>query len=105
MANAPKSCFSATPTHAPRVIAPETLQTGRRPGELMRTKYCIRYELGLCPVHQKDAKSPASLSSVKPSDLNGLKPSDRLYLVNNGRRFPLLFDCPSCEMAVLEPER
>ena len=90
---------------ASRVIAPETLQTGRRPGELIRTKYCIKYELGLCPVHQKDAKSPASLSSVKPSDLNGLKPSDRLYLVNNGRRFPLLFDCGVCEMAVLEPER
>ena len=61
------------------VIAPETMETGRRPGELMRTKYCIRYELGLCPA----------------------KPSDKLYLVNNGRRFPLLFDCKACEMAVL----
>ena len=62
-----------------RVIAPETLETGRRPGELMRSKYCIRHELGLCPA----------------------KPSEKLYLVNNGRRFPLLFDCAACEMAVL----
>ncbi|MBR6457495.1 MAG: U32 family peptidase [Bacteroidales bacterium] len=94
-----------------RVIAPETLDTGRRPGELMRTKYCIRYELGLCPVHQKDAKRsasdgqdslPAALASIKTSNLNGLRPGDRLYLVNNGRRFPLLFDCASCEMAVLD---
>ncbi|MBP5172142.1 MAG: DUF3656 domain-containing protein, partial [Bacteroidales bacterium] len=67
------------------VIAPETLQTGRLPGELMRSKYCIKYELGLCPVHQ------------------GAKQTGSLFLVNNSRRFPLLFDCASCEMAVLEP--
>ena len=63
-------------------IAPDTLKTGRRPGELMRTKYCIKHELGMCPG----------------------KPSDKLFLVNNGRRFPLLFDCKACEMAVLELE-
>ncbi len=65
------------------VIAPETLQTGRRPGELMRSKYCIKYELGLCPVHQ------------------GAKQTGDLFLVNNSRRFPLLFDCKVCEMAVI----
>ena len=69
---------NSRPASSP-VIAPETLETGRRPGELMRTKYCIRHELGMCPG----------------------KPSDKLYLVNNGRRFPLLFDCAACEMAVL----
>ncbi len=67
------------------VIAPEALQTGRLPGELMRSKYCIKYELGLCPVHQ------------------GAKQTGSLFLVNNSRRFPLLFDCKACEMAVLEP--
>lgn len=66
------------------VIAPESLETGRRPGELMRSKYCIKYELGLCPVHQ------------------GAKQTGSLFLVNNSRRFPLLFDCKACEMAVLE---
>ncbi len=52
--------------------------------ELMRTKYCIRYELGICPKHHS-AKSP------KP-----------LFLLNNGRRFALHFDCRNCEMTVTD---
>lgn len=52
--------------------------------ELMRTKYCIRHELGLCPVHQ------------------GGSPSGKLFLVNNGRRYSLGFDCARCEMTVKE---
>jgi len=58
--------------------APERLHTK----ELMRTKYCIRYELGLCPVHQK------------------AKDSGSLFLVNNGRKLALGFDCANCEMTV-----
>ena len=53
-------------------------------GELMRSKYCIRYELGLCPVHQ------------------GAADSGPLFLLNNGRRFALGFDCKRCEMTVKE---
>ena len=54
-----------------------------RPGaELMRTKYCIRFELGLCPVRQ------------------GARDCGPLFLLNNGRRFPLRFDCRACEMVV-----
>ena len=53
--------------------------------ELMRSRYCIRYELGMCPRFQ-GARAPRPL-----------------LLVNNGRRFPLVFDCKNCEMAVLEP--
>ena len=49
---------------------------------LMRSRYCVRYELGMCPVHQ------------------GAKPSGPLFLVNNGRRFALHFDCSACEMTV-----
>ncbi len=52
--------------------------------ELMRTKYCIRYELGLCPKHQ------------------GAKSGKPLFLLNNGRRFALHFDCKECEMTVTE---
>ncbi len=52
--------------------------------ELMRMKYCIKYELGICP--------RSSDSSHKIGEL---------FLLNNGRRFPLLFDCKNCEMAVL----
>ena len=55
-----------------------------REGELMRSRYCIRYELGLCP------------------KLQGAKPSGKLYLLNNGRRFALGFDCAACEMTVSE---
>ncbi len=48
-----------------------------RPGaDLMRTKYCIRRELGLCPG------------------------TDPLYLLNNGRRLTALFDCSRCEMVI-----
>ncbi len=51
--------------------------------ELMRTKYCIRYELGMC---LKD---------------NGSKRDTRkLFLLNNGRKFRLIFDCVKCEMVV-----
>ena len=50
--------------------------------ELMRTKYCIRYELGMCPVHQK------------------AKDSGPLFLLNNGQRFALHFDCRNCEMTL-----
>ena len=46
--------------------------------ELMRSKYCIRHELGLCG---KGNKEP-------------------LFLVNNGKRYRLDFDCAACEMTV-----
>ena len=49
---------------------------------LMRTKYCIRYELGMCPKYQ------------------GAKPPQELFLLNNGRRLALHFDCAACEMSV-----
>ena len=54
----------------------------REDAELMRTRYCIRYELGLCPVHQ------------------GAKQTGNLFLLNNGQRFSLHFDCKNCEMVV-----
>ena len=60
--------------------------THKEGAELMRTKYCIRHELGLCPVHQ------------------GAKDSGPLFLLNNGQRFALHFDCRRCEMTVTVPE-
>ncbi len=50
--------------------------------ELMRTKYCIRHELGMC---------------LKDGGKAG-----KLFLLNNGRRFALEFDCKACEMVVRE---
>ena len=52
--------------------------------ELMRTRYCIRFELGMCPVHQ------------------GARASKPLFLLNNGQRFALHFDCKACEMTLTE---
>jgi len=54
----------------------------QKDAELMRTKYCIRYELGLCPKHHKSG-------SNRP-----------LFLLNNGQKFKLFFDCKVCEMTV-----
>ena len=56
----------------------------QKDAELMRTRYCVRYELGMCPVHQ------------------GAKESRPLFLLNNGRRLALHFDCSKCEMTVTE---
>ncbi len=56
--------------------------THREGAEYMRTKYCLRHELGLCP-------------KQKP----GVRP-EPLFLRNNGRRLRLDFDCAACEMTV-----
>lgn len=58
--------------------------THDRNAELMRSKYCIRFELGLCPVRQK------------------AKESGPLFITNNGRKLALGFDCRNCEMTVKE---
>ena len=65
--------------------------------ELMRTKYCIRYELGICPIHQK------SLASSLPKPLRDIKASTPLFLLNNGQKFALHFDCANCEMTITTP--
>ncbi len=56
--------------------------THREGAEYMRTKYCLRHELGLCP-------------KQKP----GIRP-EPLFLLNQGRRLRLDFDCAACEMTV-----
>ena len=55
--------------------------------ELMRSRYCLRWELGIC------LKGKDGGSSVKS------RPG-RLFLVNNGKKIPLSFDCSKCEMIV-----
>ena len=50
---------------------------------LMRSRYCIKYELGLCP-------------RLHPA----VKVKEPLSLVNAGRRLKLSFDCKRCEMIV-----
>ena len=52
--------------------------------ELMRTRYCVRHELGMCPKHHE------------------CRNGGPLYLLNNGQKFVLNFDCRNCEMTVSE---
>ena len=62
----------------------EAYELGHPDGaELMRTRYCIRYELGMCPKYHK------------------VKDSGPLFLLNNGQRFSLHFDCRKCEMTLI----
>ena len=65
--------------------------------ELMRTRYCLRHELGLCPHRQR---SFASMTPGKGSEplRKGFASAAPLFLENNGHRFRLDFDCPRCEM-------
>ena len=58
--------------------------THRQGVEYMRTKYCLRHELGLCPKQRP-----------------GTRP-EPLFLRNQGRRLRLDFDCRACEMTVSE---
>ncbi|MBP5567189.1 MAG: U32 family peptidase [Bacteroidales bacterium] len=70
--------------NCPRTAVSTDLPAGSpaETGLLMKSKYCIKYELGMCPVHQ------------------GAKTVGKLFLLNNGRRLALGFDCKACEMSV-----
>jgi putative protease len=53
--------------------------------KLMTTKHCLRYFLGACPV-----KSPKSAKTI----------SEPLFLVYNGNKYRLKFDCAKCVMEI-----
>lgn len=83
--------------HCPDAASPGTLpaSAGRqslthpiRPGELMRTRYCILAELGKCLKTEEGRRFA----------------SGGLALMNNGRKIPLHFDCANCEMVLLGKE-
>lgn len=78
----------------------DAFEISHRPdAELMRTKYCIRYELGLCPVHQQAGRQQGKGNA----NLHGLTTTanlKNLSLINNGKRYRLAFDCANCEMIV-----
>lgn len=80
----------------------DAFEISHRPdAELMRTKYCIRYELGLCPVHQagrQHGRANHTSGMVNPPIPSSRKTN--LYLTNNGKRYHLTFDCANCEMVV-----
>ena len=96
-----------------RVSEPAYELTHRNGAELMRTKYCIRYELGLCPRYHayktfatsggsspQSTKIPA-LQSVSQKNTHGSsRNAAPLYLLNNGQKFTAVFDCRACEMVI-----
>ena len=55
----------------------------QRDAELMRSRYCVRHELGLCP------KQAPGKNKAEP-----------LYLTGNGTPLELRFNCRSCEMSI-----
>ncbi len=57
---------------------------------LMTTKYCLRYELGMC------LRQTATTNNREPKP-----PTGPLYLRNNKNRFLLEFDCKQCLMRVI----
>ena len=83
-----------------RVTEPAYELTHREGAELMRTRYCIRYELGLCPkFRHRTGKTDERTSASDKEKRNGTDATP-LYLLNNGQRFTVLFDCRSCEMVI-----
>lgn len=53
---------------------------------ILTSKYCLKFELGVCPIHQKSNQ----------------KFKEPLYIINNKRKFRLAFDCKKCEMSILK---
>ncbi|MDR2145370.1 MAG: U32 family peptidase [Tannerella sp.] len=51
---------------------------------LMFTKHCLKFTMGICP-HLQSKKSPYK---------------EPMYLINNGNRFRLAFDCKNCLMKI-----
>lgn len=75
--------------HGVKNIAPAYEKQAVPGAALMFCRYCLRYSMGWCPVHQK-GHSPYQ---------------EPYYLVSSdGRRFRLEFDCKHCQMKVYEDE-
>ena len=61
------------------------------PGKtLMTTRYCLRYELGMCLMGKNKPTAP---HTAKPE-----QDKRHLLLHNNGKWFRLDFDCRNCQM-------
>ena len=65
--------------------------------ELMRTKYCIKYEYGLCPHY----KTKWADDKKYRNNLDYIHFTEPLYLINGKTRLQLKFDCSNCEMLII----
>lgn len=78
-------------------IAPAYELQETEQAELMRTKYCIKYEYGLCPNYKAKWGNDRSYRN----NLGTISFSEPLYLLNGKNRLQLKFDCANCEMLVI----
>ncbi len=65
--------------------------------ELMRTKYCIKYELGVCPNYKKTAQNNKSYINR----IEQVTFKEPLFLINGKNKLQLKFDCSKCEMTII----
>ena len=65
--------------------------------ELMRTKYCIKYEYGLCPHY----KTKWNGNPDYRNNLEKVSFAEPLYLLNGKNKLKLQFDCRNCEMLII----
>ena len=82
------------------VTEPAYELTHRTGVELMRTRYCIRYELGLCPKFRNSHAPAGGKTAAAGTEKRSGTDAAPLYLLNNGQRFTVIFDCRSCEMVI-----
>lgn len=69
--------------------------------QLMRTRYCIRREIGQCLRCGGDSGEKNGASSEKnPVSNEKISASGKLFLVRGGVRLALEFDCKNCEMTI-----
>lgn len=78
-------------------IAPAYELQAAPQAELMRTKYCIKYEYGLCPNY----KAKWSGDKNYRNNLEKISFAEPLYLLNGKNKFKLQFDCANCEMLII----
>ena len=74
--------------HGVETIAPAFEQQPTLEARLMTCKYCLRYELGICPKHHAET---------------AFTPTLPLFLHNGKQRLQLHFDCKKCEMFITQP--
>ena len=72
-------------SHGVRRVERAYEERPRRGAPLMFTRHCLRYSMGWCPVHQR-GRSPFR---------------EPYYLLHEGARLRLEFDCARCEMRVV----
>ena len=71
--------------------------------ELMRCRYCLRHDLGLCPKSVKGSKEKKE--AFKKENAGHLKPEPLELLDPKGFTYIASFDCRHCEMVLTQSRR